>query len=276
MPHHNSLGSRPRHTLAQMCKHTGIGNPSMSSSKNGAVGNKNGVGHQCPLEGGGGGQKHQRRGAVGISSWIKGSAVLVVLLGLTWVTGLFFVHKENVFMAYVFTVLNSLQGLFIFLFHCVFNEKVRKEYVKFLRRSSWVPNAVKACCLGRPNAAQWSTNNALDPSGASHPHSSSNNNNNNNSSSLHVWRWLDVRAFRRPGQKSHHRHVDVNGGLATPTRLGLEAGNSVGNSASLNRPILARENASLNSIVDNGGFESLPPYERDMRQLSCVGESGGG
>ena len=134
--------------------------------------------------------------------------------------------------------------------------------MKFVRRSSWIPDVVKACCAGS-GAAQWSTNNA-DPSGASHhPHSSSNNN-NNNSSSLPVWRWLDVRAFRRPGQKNHH----IINGTATP----LEGGNSVGNSASLNRPILARENASLNSIVDNGGFDSLPPYERDMRQLSCVGK----
>ena len=225
-----------------MCKHAGVGNPAMS--KNGAP--KNGV--HSSVEGG---QKHQRR-HVGISSWIKGSAVLVVLLGLTWITGLFFVHRETVIMAYVFTVLNSFQGLFIFLFHCLFNEKVRKEYVKFVRRSSWIPDCVKICCTGR--ATQWSTN----PSAS--PHSSS------NSSSAHVWRWLDVRAFRgRQGQKNNGHN-----GVASPN--GDLAGNSVGNSASLNRPILARENASLNSIADNGGFESLAPYERDMRQLSSIGK----
>ena len=219
---------------SQMCKHAGVGNPSMSKPA------KNGV-HSAD------GQKHQRR-HVGISSWIKGSAVLVVLLGLTWITGLFFVHQENVIMAYVFTILNSLQGLFIFLFHCVFNEKVRKEYVKYIRRSTWLPDCVKTCCTGR---AQWSTN----PSAS--PHSSSN--------SSHVWRWLDVRAFRRQGQKGN------GNGIVSP--VADQPGNSVGNSASLNRPILARENASLNSIADNGGFDSLAPYERDMRQLSCIGKS---
>jgi len=27
-------------------------------------------------------------------------------------------------MAYIFTILNSLQGLFIFIFHCILNDKV--------------------------------------------------------------------------------------------------------------------------------------------------------
>ena len=216
-----------------MCKHAGIGNPSMSKN------NTNGV-HQCPEA-----QKHQRRN-VGISSWIKGSAVLVILLGLTWITGLLFVQKENIVMAYVFTALNSLQGLFIFLFHCVFNEKVRKEYVKYVRRSSWLPDWLKTCCAG---GHQWSTN----PSAS--PHSSSN--------SSHMWRWLD--GFRRPGQKN------IGNGIGVASPVGGNQ-NSVGNSSSLNRPILARENASLNSIADNGGFDSMPAYERDMRQLSGIGK----
>jgi hypothetical protein len=60
-------------------------------------------------------------------TWIKGASVLVVLLGLTWVFGV--LYLENVYhtliFAYVFTILNSLQGLFIFVFHCLLNDKVR-------------------------------------------------------------------------------------------------------------------------------------------------------
>lgn len=52
--------------------------------------------------------------------------MLVFLLGLTWTFGLLYLNEESVIMAYVFTVLNSLQGLFIFVFHCVQNEKVRR------------------------------------------------------------------------------------------------------------------------------------------------------
>ncbi|XP_020895247.2 adhesion G protein-coupled receptor L3-like [Exaiptasia diaphana] len=35
-------------------------------------------------------------------------------------------------MAYFFTIFNSLQGVFIFLFHCIGDEKVRREYLRIL------------------------------------------------------------------------------------------------------------------------------------------------
>ncbi|KAK6619841.1 hypothetical protein RUM44_006240 [Polyplax serrata] len=73
-------------------------------------------------------------------TWLRGAIVLVFLLGLTWTFGLLYLSEESVVMAYVFTVLNSLQGLFIFLFHCLHNEKVRKEYKKW---NSWLPKCVK-------------------------------------------------------------------------------------------------------------------------------------
>jgi len=57
-------------------------------------------------------------------SWIKGAIVLIVLLGPTWAFGLFYINTQSVVMAYLFTILNSLQGVFIFVFHCLMNEKV--------------------------------------------------------------------------------------------------------------------------------------------------------
>jgi len=50
---------------------------------------------------------------------------LEVLLGLTWMFGYFFINKETVVLAYLFAVFNSLQGFFIFVFHCLFNKKVQ-------------------------------------------------------------------------------------------------------------------------------------------------------
>ena len=58
-------------------------------------------------------------------SWIKGALVLEVLLGLTWAFGVSYVNAQTVAFAYIFTILNSLQGAFIFVFHCLMNEKVR-------------------------------------------------------------------------------------------------------------------------------------------------------
>ncbi|KAG5891715.1 hypothetical protein JTB14_016098 [Gonioctena quinquepunctata] len=76
-------------------------------------------------------------------AWLKGAFVLVFLLGLTWTFGFLYLNRESVAMAYLFAALNSLQGFFIFLFHCIQNEKVRKEYRKFIRRHSWLPKCLR-------------------------------------------------------------------------------------------------------------------------------------
>ncbi|GFS09433.1 adhesion G protein-coupled receptor L3 [Elysia marginata] len=76
-------------------------------------------------------------------AWLKGAVVLVVLLGLTWAFGLLYLSKQTVAWAYVFTVLNSLQGLFIFVFHCLKNDKVQKEYRKVARHTTWLPNCIR-------------------------------------------------------------------------------------------------------------------------------------
>lgn len=58
-------------------------------------------------------------------TWVKGAMGLVCLLGVTWTCGLLWIDDgHSIVMAYAFTIANSLQGLFIFLFHVVFSDKV--------------------------------------------------------------------------------------------------------------------------------------------------------
>ncbi|KAK7100085.1 hypothetical protein V1264_023085 [Littorina saxatilis] len=71
--------------------------------------------------------------AGGIRTWIQGAMALEVLLGLTWIMGYFFLNQQSVAVAYVFTILNSTQGLFIFVFHCLLNKKARKEYRRVMK-----------------------------------------------------------------------------------------------------------------------------------------------
>uniref|UniRef100_A0A8C6SAI1 Adhesion G protein-coupled receptor L2b, tandem duplicate 1 n=1 Tax=Neogobius melanostomus TaxID=47308 RepID=A0A8C6SAI1_9GOBI len=79
----------------------------------------------------------------GIRSWVLGAFALLCLLGLTWSFGLFFLNESSIVMAYLFTIFNTLQGMFIFIFHCLLQKKVRKEYSKCFRQSQ--------CCGGLPS-----------------------------------------------------------------------------------------------------------------------------
>lgn len=75
-----------------------------------------------------------------IRQWTGFSMALVVLLGLTWAFGLLYMDSQDtILFAYLFTVCNSLQGFFIFLFHVLCNDKVQKEYRRWARRTPWVP-----------------------------------------------------------------------------------------------------------------------------------------
>ncbi|XP_055470376.1 adhesion G protein-coupled receptor L2 isoform X12 [Psammomys obesus] len=84
-----------------------------------------------------------------IKSWVLGAFALLCLLGLTWSFGLLFLNEETVVMAYLFTTFNAFQGLFIFIFHCALQKKVRKEYGKCFRH--WY------CCGGLPTESPHSS-----------------------------------------------------------------------------------------------------------------------
>ncbi|XP_027873891.1 CD97 antigen [Xiphophorus couchianus] len=54
------------------------------------------------------------------------------ILGLMWVFGAFLFSEGMTAVAYIFTILNSLQGALVFIMHCVLSKQVRDEYVQFL------------------------------------------------------------------------------------------------------------------------------------------------
>ncbi|KAM6918715.1 adhesion G protein-coupled receptor L2b.1 isoform 4-T4 [Xenentodon cancila] len=89
----------------------------------------------------------------GIRSWVLGAFALLSLMVLTWTFGLFFVNESSIVMAYLFTIFNTLQGMFIFIFHCLLQKKVRKEYSKCFRQSQ--------CCGALPVEGSHSSTKAV-------------------------------------------------------------------------------------------------------------------
>lgn len=57
---------------------------------------------------------------------------LTFLLGMTWGFALFAWGPVNLAFMYLFSVFNSLQGLFIFIFHCALKENVQKQWRRYL------------------------------------------------------------------------------------------------------------------------------------------------
>ncbi|XP_074598218.1 adhesion G protein-coupled receptor L3-like [Brevipalpus obovatus] len=67
-----------------------------------------------------------------IIRWFKGWLSLFVLLGLTWLIGFFQFESSSQVASYLFIIMNSFQGVFIFLFEIVTNSKARPAVIKML------------------------------------------------------------------------------------------------------------------------------------------------
>ncbi|XP_035253466.1 adhesion G protein-coupled receptor E5-like isoform X2 [Anguilla anguilla] len=70
------------------------------------------------------------------------------VLGTMWIFGCFLFEKGNRPLEYIFTVLNSLQGVLLFLMHCLLSKPVREEYGKFLSH----------LCTSQKKYSEFSTN----------------------------------------------------------------------------------------------------------------------
>ncbi|GMT14889.1 hypothetical protein PFISCL1PPCAC_6186, partial [Pristionchus fissidentatus] len=94
---------------------------------------------------------------------IKGSIALMSLLGLTWSLGFYFIYENaSIYVAYAFTIFNTLQGLFIFLLHVLCNQKMRSDIIDWFTRRGCV------CSSSSPSSSSDSTTrrtaNAFSPS----------------------------------------------------------------------------------------------------------------
>ncbi|XP_024130996.1 adhesion G-protein coupled receptor D1 isoform X1 [Oryzias melastigma] len=59
---------------------------------------------------------------------VKAVAVLLPILGISWIFGVLAVNTHSLPFLYIFAIFNSLQGFFVFLFHCLLNSEVRAAF----------------------------------------------------------------------------------------------------------------------------------------------------
>uniref|UniRef100_A0A1A8NUH7 CD97 molecule n=1 Tax=Nothobranchius pienaari TaxID=704102 RepID=A0A1A8NUH7_9TELE len=74
------------------------------------------------------------------------------ILGLMWVFGAFLFEEGMTVVEYFFTILNSLQGVLVFVMHCLLSKQVRDEYVQFLS------------CICTPQKKRYSDFSSTNPS----------------------------------------------------------------------------------------------------------------
>ncbi|XP_036901486.1 adhesion G protein-coupled receptor E2-like [Sturnira hondurensis] len=55
------------------------------------------------------------------------------ILGCTWCLGILQLGSAAHVMAYLFTIINSLQGIFIFLVYCLLSQQVREQYRQWFK-----------------------------------------------------------------------------------------------------------------------------------------------
>ncbi|XP_041648002.1 adhesion G-protein coupled receptor D2 [Cheilinus undulatus] len=94
---------------------------------------------------------------------VKAVLVLLPILGLTWLCGV--LVPFSIVMAYIFILLNSLQGLFIFLIYGVYNTEVRSTVnrIKERRKALNFSN----CASSRPSSSVTSSRPVSFPLGTS-------------------------------------------------------------------------------------------------------------
>ncbi|XP_038128056.1 adhesion G protein-coupled receptor L4 [Cyprinodon tularosa] len=68
-----------------------------------------------------------------IRSCARGAMALLFVLGATWTFGVLYILHETTLTAYLFTITNAFQGMFIFIFLCVLSRKIQEEYYRLFK-----------------------------------------------------------------------------------------------------------------------------------------------
>uniref|UniRef100_A0A1B0G2T9 Latrophilin Cirl n=1 Tax=Glossina morsitans morsitans TaxID=37546 RepID=A0A1B0G2T9_GLOMM len=80
---------------------------------------------------------------------IRCSFIFLILLCTVWSMAYLYLRNSKLddeaaqIYGYLFISSNTLMGIYIFVFHCIQNEKIRREYRKYVRQNSWLPKCLR-------------------------------------------------------------------------------------------------------------------------------------
>lgn len=66
---------------------------------------------------------------------------MLFTFGFIWIFGFLYISAKYIWSAYIFTILNTLQGLSVFIFLCVRSLIIQKAMLKWLRQQQWLPES---------------------------------------------------------------------------------------------------------------------------------------
>ncbi|XP_060084154.1 adhesion G protein-coupled receptor L3-like [Ylistrum balloti] len=96
-----------------------------------------------------------------IVSAIRSVCVLLPVLGITWFFGILSINDDTIVFQYLFAVSNSLQGFFIFLFHCVFSVPVRRAMKQKYKKADSASKSNKSQATSTTHSSRYSVDNVI-------------------------------------------------------------------------------------------------------------------
>ncbi|XP_067935536.1 adhesion G-protein coupled receptor D1-like [Watersipora subatra] len=96
--------------------------------------------------------QEQRKDIILVKAGVKAVVILTPLLGTNWLFGFMVVHKYTQAFEFLFVILNTFQGIFIFFFHCIGSSEVRSAFMhkRAKRASKSANNSLFSCGSSDP------------------------------------------------------------------------------------------------------------------------------
>ena len=69
-----------------------------------------------------------------VKATVRASLFIMPILGLAWIFAIVDFLFDKLYLKYLFAIFNSLQGLFVFAFHCLLNKQVSIVFTPLKKR----------------------------------------------------------------------------------------------------------------------------------------------